>query len=210
MLIVGYWCMPSPCTAEDFISLSIHSSLLCFLRLTLLFPSFVYSASSTRPCIFLILPFSLFFSSRALRVPPHPRFRWSHRCVCFIDVAVCLRSGVDEQGALGRRVNPLSALVLIGGTRSRVTGPTRKKSDFIIWFYNSNPLPGNCGGTALSKQGFWLGLLYKTLCVVYVLWKPKATLNIMAAGYKLYTSYMMLQLVAWFADMAYNTLWIPA
>lgn len=136
-----------------------------------------------RLCIFLILPFPPFFKPCSLTVTPC----WSHHfCVSFIDVGVCLRSCVDEQGTLGRCVNSLPALVLIGGARSRVTGPTQVQSDNINGLYNRNALPGSCKDTVFSKQGLWFGLLYKTLRVVYVLWKPKATLNIIAVGYKSY------------------------
>lgn len=123
--------VPSLCTAKDFISLSIHFPcygwILHFLSftpcLTSFVPSSVYSAFSLCLCIFSQLPFSL-FSHPAL--PFLPPLCWSYRRITLIDIAVCFRSRVDEEGALGRRVDLFSALVLVGGAYSWMTGPTQK------------------------------------------------------------------------------------
>lgn len=149
MLIVSYWCMFHRHAQLKISLVDLFTALLC-LNPPLPLPDPPLPLICLLSLLHAPLHFShfalftFFFIPRSL-LPPLPRtpsFRWSHRCVSFIDV--CLRSGVDEQGALGRGVNPLSALVLIGGAGSRVTEPTREKSDFIMWFYNSDPLPGGC------------------------------------------------------------------
>lgn len=85
----------------------------------------VYSAFSHLPFALYFIPLFLFFLLPS-----------SHRCVSFIGVAVRLRSRVDEEGALGRHINLLSALVLIGGAHSRLAGPAKKSQTLSSDFTN--------------------------------------------------------------------------
>lgn len=119
--------VPSLCTAKGFISLSIHFPcygwILHFLSftpcLTSFLPSSIYSAFSVSLHIFPTAPFSL---SRPT-APFIPSLSSSYRCIALIDMAVCFRSRVDEEGALGCRVDLFSALILIGVAYCWLTGP---------------------------------------------------------------------------------------
>lgn len=92
----------------------------------------------------LICPF-LFLSSRS-SLSPSSLCR-SHRCIALVDIAVCFRPRVDEEGALGCGVDLFSALILIGVAYSWLTGPAWRNQilsstfTFLDSFPNNNELP---------------------------------------------------------------------
>lgn len=95
---------------------SCQSSLT--LCLTSFLPSSVYSTIFVSLHIFQ-LPFSL---SPPRSPPTHPLCR-PHLCVALIDIAVCFRSRVNEECALGRGVDHLSAFILVEVSHSWLTWP---------------------------------------------------------------------------------------
>lgn len=120
MLIVWYWSMfhlyaqlkVSLVYLSIFLVLaefSTSSSARCLHPLPNLSPPSVYPAFSVSLHVFSIALFS--FSHSA------------YRRIALVDIAVCFRSRVDEEGALGCGVDLFSALILIGVACSWPTGP---------------------------------------------------------------------------------------
>lgn len=112
--------VPSLCTAKDFISLSIFLAMDSLLNSPLplhhplpnLFPPII-CLLSLLSVLLRIFSFALFtFSCPAL--PFLPSLLWSYRRITLIDIAVCFRSRVDEEGALCCCVDLFPALILIG------------------------------------------------------------------------------------------------
>lgn len=106
-------------------------------------PSSVYPAFSVSLHVFSIALFS--FSHPALPfLPPLSR---SYRRIALVDVVVCFRSRVDEEGVLGCGVDLFSALILIGAACSWLTGPAWRNQILSSTFTFLIPFP-----TTLNPQ----------------------------------------------------------
>lgn len=136
MLIVKYWSM-----FHLYAQLKI-SLLFSLLWLDSLLPLLHPLPNLSRPiiCLLSLLSVSLHTFPVALLTVSHPALPfllpldWSYHRITFIGIAVCFRSRVDEEGALSRRVDLFSALVLIGGASSWLTGPAQKNQIFSSTF----------------------------------------------------------------------------
>lgn len=115
--------VPSLCSPKGFISLSIHFPY--YVRI----PDFLFCQISS-PSTNLFPPHHLFTHPSPclhfFQLPSLSPSRFCYRCTGLIDVALCFRSRVDEEGALSSGVDLFSALILIRISLTWLTWPARR------------------------------------------------------------------------------------